>query len=199
MDVAVKMIEKDITASSERSDRFLREVMMLSRVEHDNLVKFIGAEVEPELVIVTELMRGDSLQNYLRNMRPCRPELRQIISFALDVSQGMECIHSNGIIHRDLKPANHFLFKLLLTEDCMKLKLAGIGMAREKEAGEMMTCEASTYKWMAPESYSKEPLERGRKKHYDQKVDVYSFSLVFWELLTNSTRRECPACRQHLR
>ncbi|KAI3922059.1 hypothetical protein MKX01_005748 [Papaver californicum] len=182
MDVAVKIIQKGINASSERSDRFVREVMMLSRVEHDNLVKFIGAAVEPQMMIVTEIMRGGSLQNYLRNMRPRCPELRQSIRFALDISRGMECLHSDGIIHRDLKPAN-----LLLTEDCMKLKLADFGMAREKTAGEMMTCEAGTYKWMAPELYSKEPLERGRKKHYDHKVDVYSFSIVFWELLTNST------------
>ncbi|KAI3895660.1 hypothetical protein MKW98_025451 [Papaver atlanticum] len=182
MDVAVKMIQKDVKASSERSDRFVREVTMLSRVEHDNLVKFIGAAVEPEMIIVTEIMRGGSLQSYLRNMRPRRPELRQSISFALDISRGMECLHSNGIIHRDLKPAN-----LLLTEDYMKLKLADFGMAREKTAGEMMTCEAGTYKWMAPELYSIEPLERGKKKHYDQKVDVYSFSIVFWQLLTNCT------------
>ncbi|KAI3946117.1 hypothetical protein MKX01_024873 [Papaver californicum] len=174
MDVAVKIIQKDIKASSERSDGFVREVMMLSR--------FIGAAVEPQMTIVTEIMIGGSLQNYLRNMCPRCPELRQSIRFALDISRGMEFLHSNGIIHRDLKPAN-----LLLTEDCMKLKLADFGMAREKTAGEIMTCEAGTYKWMAPELYSKEPLERGRKKHYDHKVDVYSFSIVFWELLTNST------------
>ncbi|MCL7021707.1 hypothetical protein MKW94_014572, partial [Papaver nudicaule] len=181
---------------------------------------FIGAAVEPEMMIVTEIMRGGSLQKYLRNMRPRCPDLRQSISFALDISRGMECLHSNDIIHRDLKPAN-----MLLTEDCMKLKLADFGMAREKTAGEVMTCEAGTYKWMAPEVqihsnstslllsnmyhvgnlfiavlspssldtptlnqlYSKEPFERGRKKHYDHKVDVYSFSIVFWELLTNCT------------
>ncbi|MCL7045839.1 hypothetical protein MKW94_007968 [Papaver nudicaule] len=80
-----------------------------------------------------------------------------------------------------------FAANMLLTEDCMKLKLADFGMAREKTAGEVMTCEAGTYKWMAPELYSKEPFERGRKKHYDHKVDVYSFSIVFWELLTNCT------------
>ncbi|KAI3862587.1 hypothetical protein MKX03_037691, partial [Papaver bracteatum] len=59
---------------------------------------------------------------------------------------------------------------LLLTEDRMKLKLADFGMAWEKAAGEMKTCEASTYKWMASESYRKVPLECGRKKHYYQKA-----------------------------
>lgn len=74
-----------------------------------------------------------------------------------------------------------------------------------------MTCEAGTYRWMAPEVvflvseictaknldatfnsfsylnqlFSRDPIPRGVKKHYDHKVDVYSFSIVLWELLTN--------------
>ncbi|RZC67091.1 hypothetical protein C5167_010809 [Papaver somniferum] len=143
-------------------------------------MKFIGAAVEPELVIVIEIMRGDSLQNYLRNMRPRRPELRQSISFRHLSGNGMHTFKWHHPLYKDMDVAvkmiekditassersdrflrevmmlsrveHDNLVKLLLTEDCMKLKLAGIGMAREKEAGEMMTCEASTYKWMAPE------------------------------------------------
>lgn len=40
---------------------------------------------------------------------------------------------------------------MLLTEDYTKLKLADFGLAREEMVGETMTCEAGTYKWMAPE------------------------------------------------
>ncbi|OVA04547.1 Protein kinase domain [Macleaya cordata] len=191
MDVAVKVIQPEevSSVSPERKVNFVREVMMISRVKHDNLVEFIGASTEPPF-IVTELMKGGSLKDYLHKMRPSCPDLERSISFALDISQGMEFLHANGIIHRDLKPAN-----LLLTEDHMKLKLADFGLAREGE--EMMTAEAGTYKWMAPELYNTvEPLKRGEKTHYDHKVDIYSFAIVLWELLTNCTPFKGMSCMQ---
>lgn len=35
------------------------------------------------------------------------------------------------------------------------------------------------------QAFSREPLREGEKKYYDHKIDVYSFALVLWELLTN--------------
>ncbi|KAK4393640.1 Serine/threonine-protein kinase STY13 [Sesamum angolense] len=136
MPVAIKVIQADISAimSPELQEKFIREVSMLSRVNHDNIVKLIGVAVEPTMMIITELMRGN----------------------------------------------------LLLTEDKRKIKLADFGLARE-EADDDMTTEAGTYRWMAPELFSVEALHLGIKKHYDHKVDVYSFSMVLWELLTNRT------------
>ncbi|KAL6012374.1 hypothetical protein ACLOJK_002861 [Asimina triloba] len=142
--------------------------------------KFIGACKDTNLVIVTELLTGGSLKKFLRALRPACLELQLAISFALDISRAMECLHANGIIHRDLKPDN-----MLLTGDHKKLKLADFGLAREETVTEMMTAETGTYRWMAPELYSTVTLRRGDKKHYDHKVDVYSFAIVLWELLTN--------------
>ncbi|CAN6450623.1 unnamed protein product [Victoria cruziana] len=180
--VAVKIIQPGGTATelARRRERFLREISMISRVQHDNLVTFIGACVENNMVIVTELLTGGSLRKYLRSLRPGCLDLRLAISFALDIARAMECLHANGIIHRDLKPDN-----LLLTQDCKKVKLADFGLAREETLTEMMTAETGTYRWMAPELYSTVTLRRGDKKHYNNKVDVYSFSIVLWELLTN--------------
>lgn len=181
--VAVKVIQPDSSSnvSPERIEKFQREVLMLSRVKHDNIVKFIGAAMEPALMIVTELMKGGTLQRYLWSIRPNHPDLKLSLSFALGISKAMEHLHANGIIHRDLKPSN-----LLLTEDKKIIKLADFGLARE-EAADEMTAEAGTYRWMAPELFSSEPIKLGVKKPYDHKVDVYSFSMVLWELLTNST------------
>ncbi|XP_057491971.1 serine/threonine-protein kinase STY13-like [Actinidia eriantha] len=181
--VAIKVIQPDKTSavSPERKEKFEREVAMLSRVKHDNIVKFIGAFSEPTMMIVTELMRGGTLQKYLWSIRPNSPHLKISITFALGISRAMEYLHANSIIHRDLKPSN-----LLLTEDKKKIKLADFGLAREETTAEMTT-EAGTYRWMAPELFSVDPLKLGVKKCYDHKVDVYSFSMVLWELLTNST------------
>ncbi|VAI58023.1 unnamed protein product [Triticum turgidum subsp. durum] len=149
--VAIKIVHKGDTPEEviKRQGRFLREVTMLSRVQHKNLVKFIGACLEPVMVVVTELLVGGSL-------------------------------HAHGIIHRDLKPEN-----LLLTADQRTVKLVDLGLAREETLTEMMTAETGTYRWMAPELYSTVTLRHGEKKHYNHKVDVYSFAIVLWELLHN--------------
>ncbi|MBA0637758.1 hypothetical protein Godav_024795, partial [Gossypium davidsonii] len=156
--VAIKILHKGETPEeiAKREGRFARDVAMLSRVQHKNLVKFIGACKEPVMVIVTELLLGGTLRKYLLNMRPRCLDMRIAIGFALDVACAMECLHSHGIIHRDLKP-------------------------------EMMTAETGTYRWMAPEVIIFSPctvtLRQGEKKHYNHKVDAYSFAIVLWELL----------------
>ncbi|XVF57982.1 hypothetical protein PTKIN_Ptkin07bG0026200 [Pterospermum kingtungense] len=180
--VAIKMVRRGETPEeiARREGRFAREVAMLSRVQHKNLVKFIGACKEPIMVIVTELLLGGTLRKYLLNVRPRCLDTRVAIGFALDIARAMECLHSHGIIHRDLKPEN-----LILTEDHKTVKLADFGLAREESLTEMMTAETGTYRWMAPELYSTVTLRHGEKKHYNHKVDAYSFAIVLWELVHN--------------
>nr|KJB27690.1 hypothetical protein B456_005G004900 [Gossypium raimondii] len=153
---------------------------MMSRVKHENLVKFFGACKDPLMAIVTELLPGMSLRKYLISIRPKVLDPHVALNFALDIARAMDCLHANGIIHRDLKPDN-----LLLTANQRSVKLADFGLAREESVTEMMTAETGTYRWMAPELYSTVTLRRGEKKHYNNKVDVYSFGIVLWELLTN--------------
>ncbi|XP_065875129.1 serine/threonine/tyrosine-protein kinase HT1 [Euphorbia lathyris] len=179
--VAVKIIQpmKTSAVMLEHKIKFQREVTLQSRMNHANIVKLVGASVEPAMFLITELLRGSTLQKYLWSIRPKRLDMKLSLSYALDISRAMEYLHENGIIHRDLKPSN-----LLLTEDRKRIKVADFGLAREEVMNEM-TCEAGTYRWMAPELFSRESLKIGMKKHYDHKVDVYSFSIVLWELLTN--------------
>ncbi|XAR68720.1 Dual-specificity kinase [Bertholletia excelsa] len=180
--VAIKVLHHGDT-SEERAateSRFVREVTMMSKVTHENLVTFIGACKDPLMVIVTELLPGMSLRKYLLSIRPKQLDLHVAINFSLDVARAMDCLHTNGIIHRDLKPDN-----LLLTANHESVKLADFGLAREESVTEMMTAETGTYRWMAPELYSTVTLRQGEKKHYNNKVDVYSFGIVLWELVTN--------------
>ncbi|MBA0791523.1 hypothetical protein Gohar_016098, partial [Gossypium harknessii] len=152
------------------------------------------------MVIVTELLLGGTLRRYLLNMRPKCLDMCVAIGFALDITRAMECLHSHGIIHRDLKPdivlltlirlrdPNKFcpiVENLILTEDHKTVKLADFGLAREESLTEMMTAETGTYRWMAPELYSTVTLRQGEKKHYNHKVDAYSFAIVLWELIHN--------------
>ncbi|KAL9666328.1 hypothetical protein QQ045_000656 [Rhodiola kirilowii] len=73
----------------------------------------------------------------------------------------------------------------LLTGDQKTIKLADFGLAREETLTKMMTAETGTYHWMAPELYCTVTLRQGEKKHYNNKVDAYSFAIVLWVLLHN--------------
>jgi serine/threonine protein kinase len=66
-----------------------------------------------------------------------------------------------------------------------RVKLVDFGLAREETLTEMVTAETGTYRWMAPELYRTITLRHGVKKHYNHKVDAYSFAIILWELLTN--------------
>ncbi|OIV94778.1 hypothetical protein TanjilG_12991 [Lupinus angustifolius] len=181
--VAIKAILPGRTkdASPDCKARFQREVNLLSKVKHKNIVKFLGASVEPTMVIVTELLEGGSLLKNLKRIYPMTLDYEQCLSFALEISQAMEHLHAKGFIHRDLKPSN-----LLLTKDKKHVKVADFGIARE-EMCDGMTSEAGTYRYMAPELFSKSPLRKGAKKCYDRKADVYSFAMVLWSLVKNET------------
>ncbi|XP_004496487.1 serine/threonine-protein kinase STY46-like isoform X2 [Cicer arietinum] len=168
-DVAVKVLRSE-QLNDALEDEFTQEVAILRQVHHKNVVRFIGACTKcPHLCIVTEYMTGGSLYDYLHKNHNVL-ELSQLLKFAIDVCKGMEYLHGNNIIHRDLKTAN------LLMDTKNVVKVADFGVARFLNQGGVMTAETGTYRWMAPEVINHQP--------YDQKADVFSFSIVLWELVT---------------
>ncbi|KAK9138275.1 hypothetical protein Sjap_008869 [Stephania japonica] len=157
---------------------FRREIAALSQLNHENVVEFIGASVD-DMKIVMELVMGPSLKKHLRDLKPHCLDLKTSIEFAIQIAQAMEYLHRKGIIHRDLKPSN-----LLLTMNLKHIKLVDFGLAR-KMAVEEKSSEVGSFKWMAPEVFSTYPFKPGEKKKYSHKVDIYSFAIVLWELITN--------------
>lgn len=173
-DVAIKLLERpenDVERAQLMEQQFQQEVMMLANLKHPNIVRFIGA-CRKQMVwcIVTEYAKGGSVRQSLMKRQhrsiPARVAVRQ----ALDVAKGMEYVHGLGFIHRDLKSDN-----LLIFGD-KSIKIADFGVARIEVQTEGMTPETGTYRWMAPEMIQHRP--------YTQKVDVYSFGIVLWELIT---------------
>ncbi|XP_010525852.1 PREDICTED: serine/threonine-protein kinase HT1-like [Tarenaya hassleriana] len=173
-DVAIKILERpenDPEKGQLMEQQFQQEVMMLATLRHPNIVRFIGACRKSVVwCIVTEYAKGGSLRQFLTKRQNRAVPLKLAVKQALDVARGMAYVHGLGYIHRDLKSDN-----LLIAAD-RSIKIADFGVARIEVKTEGMTPETGTYRWMAPEMIQHRP--------YTQKVDVYSFGIVLWELIT---------------
>ncbi|XP_056685020.1 serine/threonine-protein kinase CTR1 isoform X2 [Spinacia oleracea] len=173
-EVAVKILmESDF--HPERCNEFLREVAIMKRLRHPNIVLFMGAVTEPpNLAIVTEYLCRGSLYRLLHKSggREVLDERRRL-SMAYDVAKGMNYLHKRNppIVHRDLKSPN------LLVDKKYTVKVCDFGLSRLK-ANTFLSSKsaAGTPEWMAPEVLRDEPS--------NEKSDVYSFGIILWELAT---------------
>ncbi|KAJ8762618.1 hypothetical protein K2173_008057 [Erythroxylum novogranatense] len=173
-DVAVKVL----TVQDFHDDQlreFLREVAIMKRVRHPNVVLFMGAVTKrPHLSIVTEYLPRGSLFRLIH--RPAAGEVldqRRRLRMALDVARGINYLHclNPPIVHWDLKSPN------LLVDKNWTVKVCDFGLSRFK-AHTLIPSKsvAGTPEWMAPEFLRGEPS--------NEKSDVYSFGVILWELVT---------------
>ncbi|CAH8386481.1 unnamed protein product [Eruca vesicaria subsp. sativa] len=176
--VAVKLItvpddDEDGCLGARLEKQFTKEVTLLSRLSHPNVIKFVGAYKDPpSYCVLTEYLPEGSLRSFLHKPENRSLSLKKLIEFALDIAKGMEYIHSRHVIHRDLKPEN-----VLIDED-FQLKIADFGIACEEEYCDMLADDPGTYRWMAPEMIKRKP--------HGRKADVYSFGLVLWEMVAGA-------------
>ncbi|CAD5189976.1 unnamed protein product [Musa acuminata subsp. malaccensis] len=172
--VAVKMVripEQDEEKRATLEQQFNSEVAFLSRLYHPNIVQFIAACKKPPVYcIITEYMSQGTLRMYLHKKEPYSLSTETILQLALDISRGMQYLHSQGVIHRDLKSQN------LLLNDVRRVKVADFGTSCLETQCRESKGNMGTYRWMAPEMIKEKP--------YTRKVDVYSFGIVLWELTT---------------
>ena len=168
LEVAIKKL-KFKKLSGAKLEAFQRELAVLATAEHSAILKFIGATDTHPFSIVTEWMPNGSLYHDLHRAHKLDATMKTIAAF--DIARGMEFLHSRQIIHRDLKSLNVLIDKNLRTRIC------DFGFSRIESKEEVMTKNVGTPHWMAPELLT----EAGG---YDNKVDVYAYGIVLWEILT---------------
>ena len=158
------------TLTSLLETQFFREVTHLPRLHHQNVVKYVAACKDTHFYfILTEYQQKGSLRVYLNKLEHKPISSKKVISFALDIAHGMEYVHAQGIIHRDLKPEN------VLVDGELHPKIADFGISCEASKCDSLR---GTYRWMAPEMI--------KGKRYGREVDVYSFGLILWELVSGT-------------
>ncbi|XP_044507849.1 uncharacterized protein LOC123227211 [Mangifera indica] len=182
-DVAIKRIKKScFTGRSSEQERltveFWREAEILSKLHHPNVVAFYGVVQDGPggtLATVTEFMVNGSLRHVLLSKDRHLDRRRKLI-IAMDAAFGMEYLHSKNIVHFDLKCDNLLVnLKDPLRPIC---KVGDFGLSKIKRNTLVTGGVRGTLPWMAPE------LLNGSSSKVSEKVDVFSFGIVLWEILT---------------
>ena len=176
---AIKVLNASVGNEAEAA--FQREAAILKHVNRDrNVVQLYGTSKLPDgkLLLLTELMEGGDLRRALSNSDATEALAWQKAgkSIALDIARGLTALHAVNVVHRDLKSKN-----VLLTSS-LEAKIGDVGIAAVQTQAGYLTASAGqvvgTLAWSAPE------LLLG--KRCTEKVDIYSFGIVLWELATGN-------------
>ncbi|MGB4706971.1 MAG: serine/threonine-protein kinase [Fuerstiella sp.] len=173
--VALKVLAPGLMSDEKLMKRFEREIDILKRLDHPNIVKYYGGGTENnQRYYAMEFIDGGSLQQVLK--RRTRLSWEQAIHVGRQVSSALEHAHNAGVIHRDLKPANLFLSRK------GRLKLGDFGIARDTEATALTAAgkTVGTYAYMAPEQIQVGPPITG-------KTDLYALGCLLYEVLVGET------------
>mmetsp|Transcript_6895 Transcript_6895/g.14210 ORF Transcript_6895/g.14210 Transcript_6895/m.14210 type:complete len:1258 (-) Transcript_6895:1935-5708(-) len=167
--VAVKKIHPQTVKSRKAIEEFQREIGVLCRLRHPNILLFMGACTKPpNLMIITEFMARGTLFDLLHRSNT-RLTLKMVVGFALDVCRGVLYLHRCRLLHRDLKSSN------MMLDDELVVKVGDFGLTRPVSGPTApMTGQTGTFQYMAPEVLSSRP--------YSEKADVFSFGVLLWEL-----------------
>jgi len=202
--VALKVLKRDLGKQPGMAERFRREALLLSSVDHPAVVRVIDYESAPEgTVLVLEYAEGETLDHALRH-GPMEP--RRAIRLLTQLADGLASIHHHGIVHRDLKPQNVVLTQTPRGEQA---RLLDFGIARLLEIPEDDTPvgpaptnrdnpfvshpgqAVGTPAYVAPEQAMAEDM--------DARTDVYSFGVLAFRILAGRLPFEGPETEDYLR
>ncbi len=176
--VAVKILNQEVAANTNVSQRFAREAKLMAKLRHPRAAMIYDSGTLPDgrLFIVMEYVEGVTLADVLK--KTGRMPYRQAVEIAISICDVLSEAHSLGIIHRDLKPANIMLngrdvfvldfgiAKLLNSDSAETLKLSMTG------SGALI----GTPHYMSPEQCLGEPVEA--------RSDLYSLGALLYETLS---------------
>ncbi len=173
--VAVKVLREEYRDDETFIRRFEREALAASRMTHPNIANLldVGLEEDGTRYLVIEYVSGKTLKQFVQESGALKPDLAaQII---MRVLAAVQHAHQNGVIHRDIKPQN-----ILIDKDGA-VKVSDFGIARVANSQTMNqdeeTVMGSVY-YFSP--------EQAKGAVVDEKSDLYSVGVVFYEMLTGT-------------
>lgn len=170
--VALKLLHAEVEADIDLQRRFVREVSVLERLDHPNIVAYRDCGIhEGKLYLAMEFVESGSLDSILQQYGTLPWE--EALEVATHVCDGLAHAHAQGVIHRDLKPAN-----LFVASDGT-VKVGDFGLARDLSKGRL-TIEGQTVgtcRFMAPEQIQGQAALTGA-------VDLYALGCLIFKMTT---------------
>jgi len=170
--VAVKVPHPEMEADPVLVERFKREQEIGQQLDHPGIVKTYDGEERTRLYMVIEWVDGRLLRAILNEER--RLPIERAVKIVLGICDALDTMHKHGVVHRDLKPEN-----IMVGEgDAVKLIDFGIAM---KEDARRLTFAGPSPLLGTPDYISPEQVKGQRG---DQRSDIYSLGVMFYEMLT---------------
>ena len=173
--VALKVIRPDLARNRAILDRFKQELILATQVTHRNVVRIYDlGEAEGIKFITMEYVEGEDLAAVIHQRTKLAPQ--EAVDIVEQVCRALEAAHNVGVIHRDLKPQN-----IMRENGTGRILVMDFGLAKTLEGNRMTQTGAmvGTMEYMSP--------EQALAGNLDQRSDIFSLGLIFYELLTGQT------------
>ena len=167
--IAIKVLKQEFIADKGFVSKFRAEAQAAAGLSHHNIVNVYDVGEENDIYyIVMELVEGITLKRYIE--RKGRLGIKEAVSIAIQIAQGIEMAHKHHVVHRDIKPQN-----IIISKEG-KVKVTDFGIARAASANTINSSVMGSVHYVSPEQV--------KGKYTDERSDVYSFGISLFEMLT---------------